>query len=148
MKPEEDYVPSASRQSLFCGMELHDSSFEHLKTESFDPGALWERVNRDIELLRELVELFSEQYPALLKNVEAAIKQHSFAEVQKFSHKLKGSLLQFSATKAAATAARLEAMGKSRSLENAERTLAELQEEIKGLMQALHSMIQQGKSVV
>ena len=43
-----------------------------MKTESFDPGALWERVNRDLELLRELVELFSDQYPALLKNVEAA----------------------------------------------------------------------------
>ena len=99
-------------------------------------------------MLRELVELFSDQYPALLKNVEAAIQQRSFADVQKFSHKIKGSLLQFSATRAAATAARLETLGKNQSLEDAGQMLSELREEIAGLMKALHLMIQSKKSVV
>ena len=148
MKPEKDHIPSAPRQPLFCAMGPYDSSFDNLKTESFDPGALWERVNRDLELLRELVELFSDQYPALLKNVEAAIQQRSFADVQKFSHKIKGSLLQFSATRAAATAARLETLGKNQSLEDAGQMLSELREEIAGLMKALHLMIQRKKSVV
>ena len=78
-------------------MRLYDAGPDGLKTETFDSAALWERVNRDMELLRDLVDLFAQQYPALLEGIETAIEQRSFADLQKVSHKLKGSLLQFSA---------------------------------------------------
>lgn len=117
-----------------------------LKTETFDSVALWERVNRDMELLRDLVDLFEQQCPVLLEGIESAIGRGAYADLQKLSHKLKGSLLQFSAQQAAAIASTLEEMAKQRKLEGAEPALARLNAEIARLLPALRAMIQGGKT--
>ena len=119
-----------------------------MKIETFDSVALWERVNRDIELLRDLVDLFEEQCPVLLDGIESAIHRSSYADLQKLSHKLKGSLLQFSARQAAPIASGLEEMAKSRRLEGAEQALARLKTEIGRLLPALKDMIQGDKPAV
>jgi len=146
LKPE-DYVP-AGQQSFYSGMRLYDASSDGLKTETFDSAALWERVNRDMELLRDLVDLFAEQSPALLDSIEAAIEQGSFADLQKSSHKLKGSLLQFSASQAAPIAAMLEEMGKNKRLEGAKQALVRLRAEIARLLPALHEMVDGDNPVI
>ena len=123
-------------------MSLYDAGSDKLKTETFDSVALWERVNRDIELLRDLVDLFEQQCPVLLDGIESAIGRGSYADLQKLSHKLKGSLLQFSARQAAPIASGLEEMAKNRKLEGAEQALARLKAEIDRLLPALKGMIQ------
>src|SRR5262245_66682418 len=101
-------------------MDDKNPTFANLKSSSFDPAALWERLNGDVELLRDLVGIFSQESPRLLEHLRAAIEKRSFAEVKSFSHKLKGSVLQFSGVKAAALAASLEQMGARKYLEGAE----------------------------
>jgi len=144
---KSDHV-SADQQSYYSQTGTYEASSYSLKTESFDYAALWERVNRDMELLRDLVDLFAQQYPALLEGIETAIEQRSFADLQKVSHKLKGSLLQFSAQQAAPIAGKLEEMGRNKKLEGAGQALARLKAEIARLLPALESMIHGDKPVV
>lgn len=142
-------LPEAARlgrePSIHSGLNLYDAGSDKLNTETFDSVALWERVNRDIELLRDLVNLFEEQCPVLLDGIQSAIRSSSYADLQKLSHKLKGSLLQFSAQQAAPIASALEEMAKSRKLEGAEQALNRLTAEIGRLLPALQGMIQGDK---
>ena len=82
------------------------SKVNHLKIEHFDQETLWNRVAGDLELLRELVDLFAAEAPRMLARIEQAIKDGSPSDLEKASHKIKGSMLQFSAH--AATAIALE----------------------------------------
>jgi len=121
--------------------ESHAPEFDKLKSEGFDPIALWQRVNGDRQLLVELVELFMQECPRLLQKIRSSIEQGSFTEIQKFSHKLKGSALQFSGRGAAAAAGALEDAAKGQSLQEAERLFAKLSEEIIHLISSLRSMV-------
>ena len=92
---------------------------EGLNPEIVDWPSLRSRVGGDLVLLRELVSMFAAEYPLMLKHLEAALERGESSTVEKLSHKLKGSLIQFSARAASATAARLENMGKLNALEGA-----------------------------
>jgi HPt (histidine-containing phosphotransfer) domain-containing protein len=118
-------------------MDEYDSRFDVLKTSSFDPRAVWNRVNGDTELLRELVEIFVQEYPGLLRDIATAIAQCAFDDVRKLSHKLKGSALQFSGSGAAALAEALERMGQEKSLQGAEQVLSNLERETAVLVRSL-----------
>jgi len=121
-------------------MSDRDSKFEALKSTSFDPAALWARLNGDVDLLRELVQIFSQESPHLLENISAAIERGSCEEVRKFSHKLKGSALQFSGSGVATLAASLEQMGEHNKLEGAALVFSDLEREVANLEKSLHSM--------
>ena len=122
-------------------MGHYDSRFESLRSQSFDPAALWERLSGDVALLRDLVRIFCEEYPELLEKLAGAIQRRSYSDVQKFSHKLKGSALQFSGSGVAELAGFLEEMGASHSLDGATRIFAKLKQEIAGLVHSLRSMV-------
>lgn len=144
--PSEELPETAPiRRKHSFRTEFVRRGFDKLKIETFDSVALWERVNRDIELLRDLVDLFEQQCPVLLEGIESAIRRSSYPDLQKLSHKLKGSLLQFSARQAASMASALEEMAKQRKVEGAEQALARLKAEIGRLMLALKGMIQGDK---
>jgi len=113
----------------------------HLKSEQFDPESLWKRVDGDLALLCELVELFAAEVPPMLARIEAAIKNGSASELEKASHKIKGSVLQFSAHSAAAVALELEESGRLGSIAGAEALLIKLRAEIDVLQQTLRGMV-------
>jgi HPt (histidine-containing phosphotransfer) domain-containing protein len=118
----------------------YEARFDLLKNSGFDPRALWDRVDGDAELLRELVDIFVDESPGLLQSIGAGIQQGAFDDVRKFSHKLKGSALQFSGTGAAALAESLERMGRDQSLQGADQVFARLEKEIADLIQSLQSI--------
>jgi HPt (histidine-containing phosphotransfer) domain-containing protein len=122
-------------------MAQYDARFDRLRSHGFDPATLWDRVSGDIELLRDLVRIFTEEYPTLLDDLGKAIEQHSFSDVQKLSHKLKGSAMQFSGKDVAEMAGLLERMGQERSLDGAARVFATLQQEVAELVHSLRSMV-------
>lgn len=115
-----------------------------MDSETFEVASLWSRVSGDVDLLREMVTIFTMEYPPLLAELEAAIESSDTARVEKAGHRLKGSLVQFSAHTAAATAARLENMGKTKSLEGALEAVRCLGREIKELLQALSRVVSRG----
>src|SRR5438874_9828432 len=112
MKQEKHCALPANQQTMQVNMDSQIKSFQGLASEGFDPVSLWERVNGDMELLRDLVGLFALEYPELLLNIRSAIDQGSYSDVQRYSHKLKGSALQFSGKQVVSAAGKLEEMGK------------------------------------
>ncbi|HEV3041203.1 MAG TPA: Hpt domain-containing protein [Candidatus Angelobacter sp.] len=141
MNEEKYCVLPVNQQTMQAQMNSQLKSFESLASDSFDPVSLWERVNGDMELLRDLVGLFALEYPELLLNIKSAIEHGASADLQRFSHKLKGSALQFSGKSAVAASFQLEEMGRTGSLEGAGQVLMTLQLEVLRLMEALNRMI-------
>ncbi|HLZ00291.1 MAG TPA: Hpt domain-containing protein [Candidatus Angelobacter sp.] len=129
---------------MFTTEQIH-SKFGSLKSSGFNPISLWERVGGDIELLGDLVEIFAEECPVMMARIEQAVITGNALELQKASHKLKGSVLQFSASEAATIASSLEEMGRTNSMGNASHAFARLKEQIVVLNGALGLMIRQAK---
>ena len=95
----------------------------------------------DIELLRDVVEAFLEEYPTLLVQLEAAIQAGDKALVQRSSHTIKGTLRLFGKVPSQELAGLLEEMGTSGSLENATETYQSLKLSLAALRpQLLESM--------
>jgi HPt (histidine-containing phosphotransfer) domain-containing protein len=141
LKQEKHCALPANQQTMQAQMDGQTKSFQGLESARFDPLSLWERVNGDMDLLRDLVELFAVEYPGLLLNIKNAIDRGSSVDVQRFSHKLKGSALQFSGKLAVAAASELEEMGRTESLGGADQVLVTLKFEVLRLMEALNTMI-------
>ena len=113
-----------------------------MNREGFDPQALLDRVHGDLTLFRELVDLFATEVPEMLARIEKAILQGSASELEKASHKIKGSMLQFSAHAAANIALQLEKSGQTGSMDGTGMLLEKLTQEINVLYQALRAMLQ------
>ena len=144
MSEEKHGVSGPIQEIITFAPERYEARFKTLKSDGFDPESLWERIDGDLELLRDLIGIFSREYPGILLRIESAISQGERNDLQKASHKLKGSVLQFSASAAAAAAAKLEEMGRSGSMEGAGVSLIALKSEVGSLMEALNLMVQRG----
>lgn len=121
-----------------------NSRFGHLKSDKFDPESLWDLIDGDMDLLRELIQVFAIEYPTMIAAVEDAIQQSSPSELEKSAHKMKGSILQFHGRAAAAAALELERKGRNGSMTGTGQYLQILKEEIELLMKALHAMAADG----
>ena len=76
-------------------------------------GELLTRVENDYEFLCELIAIFKEDFPRLLQTLRQSVTREDMKNVEVTSHALKGMLSGLSVTKAAATASRLEQMGRA-----------------------------------
>ncbi|HEY2496675.1 MAG TPA: Hpt domain-containing protein [Candidatus Angelobacter sp.] len=141
MDAEKQDISGVNREIIARALQSQGAGFNHLKTERFDPQSLWDRVDGDMDLLRELVGVFAEEIPRMLAKIHDAIQHGSAIELEKASHKIKGSVLQFSAHAAAANALALEEAGRSGSIAGAGPLLEKLRQEIEILQTALNSMI-------
>jgi PAS domain S-box-containing protein len=79
---------------------------------TFDPGELLARVDNDRELLRDLLMIFKDEFPRHLLALREAVEAKDGKRVAAVAHTMKGMLSNLAATQAAATAARLEQMGR------------------------------------
>ena len=147
MDTEKQDITSTNREIIAGALQSRESRFNHLKSTRFDPEALWNRVDGDMELLRELVVVFAEEGPRMLARIEDAIRHGSASDLEKSSHKIKGSVLQFSAHGASGIALQLEEMGRSGSMTGAESLLRSLKREIDLLRADLNAMVCGGPAV-
>jgi HPt (histidine-containing phosphotransfer) domain-containing protein len=115
-------------------------NWHELRDDRFDPVSLWARVGQDPELLGELVGIFAEEGPILLEQIRLAIKNNDTLVLRKASHKLKGSVLQFSAGRAIETAAKLEQLGRNHSVAGALELFQDLEIEVGWLIKMLKTM--------
>jgi HPt (histidine-containing phosphotransfer) domain-containing protein len=107
------------------------------KDAGIDLDALWRRVGHDAELLRELIELLERESPGMLAQIRSAIESNDAERLRRLSHKIKGSLLQFSAHGAAAYARKLEELGGGGRVAGADELLRNLEREIELLVSSL-----------
>jgi HPt (histidine-containing phosphotransfer) domain-containing protein len=91
-----------------------------------------------MELLRQLLAVFEQEFSGMLAGVEKAIAKGDAAELEKAAHKIKGSLLQFSAHHAAEAAQRLESLGRNGTVNGAVGALETLKRAVGLLLKSLH----------
>ena len=103
--------------------------------------ALLERVGGDEDLLKELAELFMDDSLRLVDRIRRAVMQKDADELEKASHGLKGSVLNFEAKKVADIAQALETMGRNRDITQAQNVVDELEKRIEALRAELKAII-------
>jgi HPt (histidine-containing phosphotransfer) domain-containing protein len=93
----------------------------------------------DVELLREVVELFLRDCPARLSDVRDAVGRRDGAALARSAHSLKGSVANFAADPAVAAAQRLQLMGRTGDWAEVDEALADLETEIGNLTSTLQA---------
>ena len=81
---------------------------------------LAERLDGDMDLFRELADLFIEDSEKLLGSIKEAIDEKDQEKLRKYAHTIKGSVSNFSAPEAYDAAFSLESMGRSGDISGAE----------------------------
>ncbi len=107
-------------ETVECLGGLSETAHTH-KTESniLDIEALLARVDGDVDLLREVINLFIESSPNLLAEIRSAIESGNSQALQHVSHTLKGSVSTFTGGAAYQAALTLEKIGKEGDLSKA-----------------------------
>lgn len=100
----------------------------------FNPSELLARVDNDTALFRELLLLFKEECPGLIRFLESAVANEEMKAVETTSHALKGMLANLSAAPAAAAALRLEQIGRERKHSQLGQGLAALKAAVAALL--------------
>ena len=78
----------------------------------FDYALALDEVDGDLDLLRELAEVFLEDCPRLMEALREAFAASNPERLRRAAHALKGALANFAAHQAVSTAKRIEAMGR------------------------------------
>jgi two-component system sensor histidine kinase/response regulator len=104
---------------------------------------LSERLAGDMVLLRDLGDLFLEDYPNLIKRIENALQSQDSVALKKAAHTLKGSVANFSAQQAYEAAYNLEIIGKDSQLDKAAQAFDLLQIEVETFVTSLKELMQQ-----
>ena len=86
-----------------------------------DQEELINRFEDDWDLLTELIELFIEERPKMLKELDQAIREKNSTVIKEKAHRMKGVFANFSAKKAWQTAYELEQMGRENKFDRAEK---------------------------
>jgi two-component system, sensor histidine kinase and response regulator len=115
-------------------MDKHDKDLPH---STFDHEELLARVENDRELLRELLMIFREEFPGQLLALREAVESKDGTRVAAAAHSLRGMLSNLAATKAAATAARLEQMGRKEEVSGFQEAFTTLENDAKKLLPQL-----------
>lgn len=96
------------------------------------------RVGGDTELLRELAQLFLEEYPRLVAELRAAHAAGDARGMERSAHGLKGSVANFGARQAVEVAYKIERLGKDGQLASA----GELLPALDLILLALHAELE------
>ncbi len=98
--------------------------------EIVDKAQLLARVGCDVDLLRELVDLFLDTSGGMLSHVEHSVRQENSEAIDRAAPTLKGAVGNFAADRAFAAALKLETMGRDGILKHADRAFMDLEREI------------------
>lgn len=110
------------------------SEHAHLHATDWSAAAMVERLGGDEALARELVALFTAEYPRMIGAVRDAIASGSGESVRRAAHALKGSVANFVDGAAVAAAFALERIGRENRLQEAPAALQSLDREMEALL--------------
>jgi two-component system, sensor histidine kinase and response regulator len=105
--------------------------------EMLDWAAALEYVGGDRQLLKDLMAVFLDEYPAWLSDLHVGLAAADIGRLQRAAHKFKGTLGNFGAQVAFEAAYRLEIMGREKNLTGAADVVLLLEKELARLLPAL-----------
>jgi two-component system, sensor histidine kinase and response regulator len=106
-------------------------------TEILDRPALIARFDGDLDLLREIAEMFLEDCPRRVADLRDAVARHDGEAIERAAHSLKGSVSNFAATAAWQVAQQVEQLARTGNVAAAEQAYARLEYEIARLLPVL-----------
>jgi len=114
--------------------DLDDSTSENASPEEIlDFEGVMKRLNGELELYRDFIKYFDEDYPPLIDSLQQAIGKDDASAVHRIAHSLKGLCANLGAVACTDTAGELEQIGKDGDLNDASNQFAKLQRQISQL---------------
>jgi two-component system sensor histidine kinase/response regulator len=105
-----------------------------------DESLALSRVGGDIELLKEVVELFLDDYPSTFEKIKSAVAARDASALEHHAHSLKGSVSTFGANRAFEAAFALEKQGRAGDLRGVQEGLFQLEQALEALRPELQSL--------
>jgi len=102
-------------------------------------------VQGDRKLLKEIVETFLQESPAMLREIRDSIREQDHDGLQRAAHTLKGSMRYFGADAAFAQAYQLECMGREVRFDGADETFQQLESDLKTIEATLGDFSKTGR---
>jgi two-component system, sensor histidine kinase and response regulator len=99
------------------GLEGPVAEAEETEEAAFDRSTLLTRTDGDTDLIRTLVEVFDEERPKLLGDIEVALETNDTDALERAAHTLKGAVGVFGAEQARVKAESVEAAAREGSVE-------------------------------
>ena len=107
-----------------------------------DRDLLFQNVDGDAELLREIVDLFYESSREIVGNLRQAVSSQDGDEVNRTAHQLKGALANVGAEAAAAAAGALESAGRTGETTVFPDAFVKLESELERLQPELNEFVE------
>ncbi len=98
-----------------------------------DYPSVLERIGGDKSFLKDLLNLYFEDFSEKYERLQKALEQKNFDLIRELGHSLRGSSANLSLTFLQETSFHLEKSGKERNAEKAKKALALLEQEFKKL---------------
>ncbi len=112
----------------------------------FDMAGMLKRINGDEGLLKEIAGIFiDDAFSEYLSPIKMAIGNRNSDALGKISHKLKGSALNVGGKATASAALQLEKMGRENSWDGVNDVYANLEKNVKQLVEQLSRLIEENK---
>jgi len=105
-----------------------------------DREELMQRVDGNLDLLSEIVKLYSKAIPGFVEQIETGIQSNNGKIIKNVTNNLKGMISNFSAPSAVKAANALESAGESCDFIQAKSLFVELKSELERLDFALHDL--------
>jgi len=113
---------------------------------SVDIEMVFEKINRDLVFLKNMVRKFKLNSAKLLSEINSAIELKDSDTLRMAAHSLKGILSVFYAEKGMAVAKRLENIGKSGNFVNSYNVVKKLEKELKSVIKNFEYFIKKKKN--
>ncbi len=105
-----------------------------------DESLALSRVGGDIDLLKEVIGLFLDDYPGTFEKIKSAVAASDATALEHHAHSLKGSVSTFGAGRAFEAAFELEKQGRNKDLRGAREGLSQLEQALEALRPELESL--------
>ena len=115
----------------------------HTAEPGLDRTAMLATVEQDLELLRELVEIFLAEVPGLLAQIRSGVEEKHAEKVERAAHTLKGALLNSGARRACEVARQLEIRGREARLGDLAQLVSRLESEVTQVCRALSDFLRE-----
>lgn len=99
------------------------------------------RVGGDVALLRDIAQIFFEEYPNALADIRRALASRDGPALERAAHFLKGAVANFGAQRATEAAFTLEKMGREERWEGCEAILTDLEAAFAQLVPELAALL-------
>jgi CheY-like chemotaxis protein len=119
------------------GIDRGRVALKEIAVDVINWDAAVNQMEGDVDLLKEIADMFLEESPGLLDRMRQAAAQGDCKTLERAAHTIKGSVSNFAAKSAVEAAQRLEQIGREGDLSQADEAYQALEQEIERLKPAL-----------